>query len=722
MWFSRGGEGRHRQNGALTRQTPYGILGLLLGPLRLPAGEMPSLTAVLQTVGRNLAVATSDGTPVVVVDNAESADQWSALALAELARSGVIRVVLVCRRINDTAHEFAQLWRTGQLLRIEVQPLNCGETRAFLAQEVGGPCSLAAATRLWQETFGNPLYLKAMIAAEVGDGALSSRDGVWIWQELRMSHAVPSGVGNLTRLMNADGGNWEILETVSLVGAIPVAGLMEIYPPGDVDALQESDDLAFAGSGKSLVSLAHPVLASLLPRLVSADHGLRLRLAVETVKLRQHQPEAQAERVTQRAFASLSSAAQITNGAATAAAADPAGSGLWGVGPSAASAGTDQDMAVLAERSNRMGEETLARDLLHCHAQHAQSTARHAAELALAGNQDDALNLAAALNVRMGLSGSGSPATLSAEPLERGLVGPLMSIFAVSGEWQQMDELMAACQERGTDADLVDSALLEVAHGLFEAFRGNHSQASQLLTQGSAQLHYTPVAGWDAAARIAEHYCRAVVDRSAVTETGSARSLQTLLAEVVASPAVPRLFRTLAQCLVGKSLLLGAEDLQILDKILPTTSTTDLPSQRMLVLATRASKPEAAFCDDLILVAGAQEGDLAEVLGVYAKGVLAQDSTVLVQVVEMACTMNYPVLAAGAARQALSFASPASIRGVRRQLQRLVELPGDLSDQAGALNARWRGTSTKFTRSCRSPVGVNSGHSWRSPRYGREDQ
>ena len=67
---------------------------------------------------------------------------------------------------------------------------------------------------------------------------------------------------------------------------------------------------------------------------------------------------------------------------------------------------------------------------------------------------------------------------------------------------------------------------------------------------------------------------------------------------------------------------------------------------------------------------------------------LAQDSTVLVQVVEMACTMNYPVLAAGAARQALSFASPASIRGVRRQLQRLVELPGDLSDQAGALNAR----------------------------------
>ena len=431
------GTTRHYLRGtALTRQTPYGILGLLLGSLRLPAGEVPSLTAVLQTVGRSLAAATSGGPPVIVVDNAETADQWSALALAELARSGAIRLVLVCRRINDTVQEFAQLWRTGQLLRIDVQALDCGETREFLAQDTGGSCSLAAATRLWQESSGNPLHLKALIAAEVGDGALSRHDGVWTWQEQRMSTTVPSGVGHLTRLMNADAGNWEILEAVSLAGAMPVALLMELYPAEEVDALQESGDLAFVGSGKSVVILAHPVIARLLPKMVAADQRQRLLVAKDALRQRKNLTD------------------PVSEGGA-----NLASPSLWGAGQLAASAEMTQDVAVLDDRSNAISEVTAARDLLHCHAEHAQWAARHAASLALAGNQDEALVLAAALTARMALSSGGSVPTPSAPPVAKGLMGPLMTIFTVSGEWTVLDELMEACQIRGSDADQVDCGL-----------------------------------------------------------------------------------------------------------------------------------------------------------------------------------------------------------------------------------------------------------------------
>lgn len=697
-------------------RVPFGMLSLLMGPASPldpsraggPAGtEYGAPTAGPYGASPTTPPATTPGSPllgvvmhalranltdgcVVAVDNADNADSWSALALSELAANGDIRLVLGCRRVDALPQEFSRLWRDGRLLRLDVSALDAAETRNFVQSELAGPCSLAVTSLLWRESCGNPFQLKALLHQGVADGAFLRTHGIWVWngpaaasgtafntavnaafnsaftadfethptgagvvpqaaQAAQPAHPVPQAA----RLVNATNGSRAILELVGQAGSIPVSMLLERFPAEEVDALFESGDLRFAGGGRQLLTVAHPALARVLQQ-ASPDRVLPAEVA--------------------------------------------------------ASPGWVSDTVAGA----------LPADLGNCLPEEAVLAGRRAESLSLAGHQDDALQVAAALGTALG-TGVGP-----------GLVGSLMRVYVAGGEWRRLDELMADCLQQGVVAGGAECAAIEVAHGLIQAFRGHYEQALELLDRGAAQLSRTPEQGWDAVARIAGRHCLAMLggardgsasgaDRDASTTRGpssamagadtapgSPDGITALLNAVHASPAVPALYRTLAQCLAAQTARLPDGGAAATANAAPTPTATaatapkaptatqildtwpegDLPLQRMLTLLTKLGTQSSKAttkargkedCMALHNAAAEQQGPLAEAAGVYAKGLLSQDSEVLVQAVELASRMDFPALALAAARQALALAPATSVRGVRHQLQRLVTLPPELA-------------------------------------------
>ncbi|WP_181419831.1 LuxR C-terminal-related transcriptional regulator [Arthrobacter psychrolactophilus] len=625
---------------ALTAGTPYGILGLLLGRSGLSAARQLSLAEVMTALSQRMRPAGSGGIPLVVVDNAECADTWSALALSELARTGKIRLILLCRRITGLTLEFSSLWRAGQLLRVELTAMTASETRSLLCQELEGVCSLSVANELWRRSRGNPLFLKALLNQAVSMGAVTMVDETWVWHEGRLGATTPLASGTIRRLMNAAHGNIEILECVAAAGVQSVAALTERFSCPEIDELLDFGDLDYAGSGKFAVVVSHPFIANAVPP-ISADQEHRDGT---------HQGE---------------SAIRLPENPATL-----------------------SDVYLDAET------------IRHCSEIQAIAVAEHAEQLAMTGRQDDALGIAEMLSHRLGLTDMASVRASISAPLSVRLAAPLQRIYTASGEWKLLEELLAACQERGFDADAVDCVDFEVSSGIIQSYQGNYGAGLQELSQASAQLKQADRPGWQALASLGEYGATLAQQKSDEGVSHLTRrmtseeltALEGMLASVLADRTIPTLLATLVQCLLLEQVpshtripdTLWLSSNFAVDLSLPAPTSL----QCMLFLAARLDEGGAERSEELIMVAGTQQGALAETLGIYAKGVLSRDSTVLVQVVERACRLNHFALSARAAEKALSFASPGCVRSIRRQLQRLVHLPADLSEPAHELSAR----------------------------------
>lgn len=686
----------------LTSDTPYGILSFLLSAVGGTRTVEPSLAEVLRVLTAGFRAEASYGLPLVVVDDADRVDPWSAMALAELRRMGSIRLILICRRVNGLPAEFSGMWRTGQLLRIDMPPMGADDVHALLIQELSGPCSIAAASLLLKTSGGNPMYLKALIRQATSDGALVKTDGIWVWREGQPFSSISLGPAQLGRLVNAASGNVEILNLVAVARGLPIAALTELYSAGAIDELLESSDLRYAGSGKSSVVVGHSVLAKVLPEFVSKDQNQLWFSAVEAIDpIDQLRGEARRQREEWAQLCGVS----VVNHPDNHRAAGPAAIAHW-LSPEH----WRPLLQPVIEGSSGLVSHA---DVRYLTGEQAQWLAQQAEILAMTGRQDYAMVLAKALTARLDLSPQQSARSEPRAPIPAALVGPLQRIHMAAGEWGETVELMAACHERGVDSELSEAVQIEVASALMLAFTGHSNESVSVFSQVIAQLKHLDLPEWATLSHIAKvatllaqdpgapYQVREAADSLNVMGTPADGGQWARLADefltIADNAKIPPLLRTIVQCLlleimptptrITEAKLRGARPNSPLADEAGETIVT-LPLQRMLCLAAEVDGSNAGLCDELLTIATTQEGALAETYGLYAKGLLAHDSNVLVQTVECTRVNGFPRFSAKAAAAALRFAPPDGIRSIRRQLQRLVQLPADLSEPASELNAR----------------------------------
>lgn len=204
-------------------------------PLALPLGRHQMVGAI-----RRLLLATAEDKPVlVIVDDAHSADDASAEALAQLAASGPpIFVLFACRPTLPPLLEqhVSRMLRAGQLEAIELGPLTAEEAALLAARAAGADLPPQAAAAIAQRSEGLPFAVVELAQLSTASGQVGA--------------ALPRNVSSALaeRLCDVEPGALEALRRLALSAEdFDVATAVALMADEGDDALARLDRALAAG-------------------------------------------------------------------------------------------------------------------------------------------------------------------------------------------------------------------------------------------------------------------------------------------------------------------------------------------------------------------------------------------------------------------------------------------------------------------------------------------
>lgn len=246
-------------------------LGAFAGLVDLPAADAPTaVTRVLDALARHRPL-------VLAVDDAHLLDELSALVVHRAVVRRVAPVVVTVRDGEPAPDPVTALWKDDLLPRLDVAPLDAATTAVLVARALGGPVESASAHRLWSLTRGTPLYLRHLLAGEVGAGRLSPASGLWSWSgDPALSPGLAALLGQ--QIGALDPPVRDVVDLVALGEPVPVAALLALTEPG---AAEEAERRGLVRTGDPgdppAARLAHPLYGEVRRVAMGAVRARRLR-------------------------------------------------------------------------------------------------------------------------------------------------------------------------------------------------------------------------------------------------------------------------------------------------------------------------------------------------------------------------------------------------------------------------------------------------------------
>lgn len=251
----------------------------------LPLGALASWAGVAGTDNLEIIravieslTASPPGTTVVVgVDDVHLLDDLSTFVLHQIVQRRAAKVVLTVRDGEPIPAGLQELWKDGQLDRLDLQPLSPGETATLLSSALGGSVDPQAARRLWKLTQGNALYLRNIVEQEVTDGRLTQQHGYWRWTG---DPTVPPGLAELveSRIGSLPTPVGDVIDALAVGEPIELASLTRI---ANASAVEEAEARGLVMldqvDGRAEVRLAHPIYGEVRRRRAPITRLRRLR-------------------------------------------------------------------------------------------------------------------------------------------------------------------------------------------------------------------------------------------------------------------------------------------------------------------------------------------------------------------------------------------------------------------------------------------------------------
>ncbi len=226
---------------------------------------------------------TAGDAPVVVgVDDVHLLDDLSAFALHQIVQRGAAKVVLTLRDGEPVTPAIEELWRGGQLDRLDLQPLSLDETTKLVSAALGGRLEPDAADRLWKLTRGNVLYLRNIVEQEVGDGRLSRHGDYWQWTG---DPVVPPGLVAMieSRMGSLPTPVSDVVDALAVGEPLELSALARITDPGSVEEADMRGLITVEHAGRRVEArVAHPLYGEVRRRRVAPTRLRRLRGLVAT--------------------------------------------------------------------------------------------------------------------------------------------------------------------------------------------------------------------------------------------------------------------------------------------------------------------------------------------------------------------------------------------------------------------------------------------------------
>lgn len=263
---------------ASSARMPYGVLNVLMSELDPRFLEHPVL--VFSGLLRLLR-SRADGKPVyLVIDNASEVDELAAVMATQLARSGEVRLLLICNESRSLPKEFSGLCKDGLLTRIDAMPLTYREVLQWLETCLGARVSPTAVRALRTASGGNPEFLRMLAADLSKSGALANRDGSWVLAAdttghgRRITDLLAAGIGQI------GDDEQRILEILSLAEVLPLETLLRLVDADGVDSLEERGIVEIDDSLPRQVRMQSRLLAQVVSDRVPPGRSNQLRQSV----------------------------------------------------------------------------------------------------------------------------------------------------------------------------------------------------------------------------------------------------------------------------------------------------------------------------------------------------------------------------------------------------------------------------------------------------------
>ena len=227
--------------------------------------------------------AAAPGTTVVVgVDDVHRLDDLSTFVVHQIVQRAAAKVVLTVRDGEPIPTGVQELWKIGQFDRLDLQALSPDETTTLLSATLAGSVDSHAASRLWELTRGNVLYLRHIVEQEVADGRLEKQHGYWQWigdpiMPCGLVELIESRIGALPTAVGA------VIDALAIGEPIELAALKRITDP---DAVEEADCCGLISldqiDSNVEVRVAHPLYGEVRRRRAAPTRLRRLRGLVAT--------------------------------------------------------------------------------------------------------------------------------------------------------------------------------------------------------------------------------------------------------------------------------------------------------------------------------------------------------------------------------------------------------------------------------------------------------
>ncbi|HEY2194787.1 MAG TPA: LuxR C-terminal-related transcriptional regulator [Actinomycetospora sp.] len=214
---------------------------------------------------------------VLRVDDAHLLDGVSATVLHHLALRRAVRLVVTVRTGEPAPDAVTALWKDDLAERIELGPLDEGQTRALVRAVLGGPVEAAAEHRLYTSSGGNVLWLRHLVDAERAAGRLVRHVDTWtLDRQPSISPALDELVA--ARLGRLSDDERRALELLALGEPLGLSLMHRFTSPEAVEALAERALVGLEQDGlRSELRLAHPLYGEVLRARMSPVRSRRLR-------------------------------------------------------------------------------------------------------------------------------------------------------------------------------------------------------------------------------------------------------------------------------------------------------------------------------------------------------------------------------------------------------------------------------------------------------------
>jgi AAA ATPase domain len=156
------------------------VAGLLVDGLGQPDVDGHVHTAVLFEQTRRALIERHEGRRLVTVaDDVSLLDDVSLALIGYLAGQKTIFLVATVRTGEPVPDLVTDMWRNGNLDRVDLRDLTRTNLDTLLHLALEGPIEAGAGLRIWEITQGNPFYVRELILGARESGALVERSGVW---------------------------------------------------------------------------------------------------------------------------------------------------------------------------------------------------------------------------------------------------------------------------------------------------------------------------------------------------------------------------------------------------------------------------------------------------------------------------------------------------------------------------------------------------------------